>query len=62
MSVECRVEYKANYLATIVTLSSAKCVTTNAAGTLIEIQQQDGVTRMFPLDVIHCIAIKRTGT
>ena len=62
MSVTCRVEYKGDYLATVLTLSSDKCIKTNAAGTLVEIQTQDGSTIMFPLDVLHSVLITRTGT
>ena len=62
MSLTCRIEYRGDYFASVLTVSSDNCIKTNAAGTLIEIQTQDDVTRMIPLDVIHAIAIKRTGT
>ena len=62
MSLQCRVEYRGDYVATDLTVSSDKCIKVNSAGTLVEIQTQYGVTRMYPLDVIHSITLKRTGT
>ena len=62
MSLTCMIEYKGDYLDTVLTVVNNKCIKTNLTGTTVEIQAMDGTTRMYPLDVIHAITTKRTGT
>ena len=62
MSLTCKIEYTGDYFATVLTVDNNKCIEANSVGTLVEIQAMDGTTRIYPLDVIHSITTKRTGT
>ena len=59
MSLTCKIEYRGDYFATVLTIDSDNNIQTSS--TAVEIQAQDGTTHMIPLDVVHTITIKRKG-